>query len=161
MAEKQIQFSYEEYLSEEELSEEDAILFNKARKATGDAYAPYSGFYVGAAARLSNGIILTGSNQENASFPAGLCAERVLLSSISSNYPEVPVEAIAISYNSDIIPSDHPVAPCGICRQTLYEYESRLHQPIRLILGGMSGKILVIANTASLLPFAFGREELG
>ena len=161
MAEKQIQFSYEEYLSEEELREEDAILFNKARQATGDAYAPYSGFHVGAAARLSNGIILTGSNQENASFPAGLCAERVLLSSISSNYPDVPVEAIAISYNSDIIPSDHPVAPCGICRQTLYEYESRLHQPIRLILGGMTGKILVIANTASLLPFAFGREELG
>lgn len=161
MQEKQIHFSYEEYLSEEDLSEEDALLFNKAKEATGHAYAPYSGFHVGAAARLANGVILTGSNQENASFPAGLCAERVLLSSISSNYPEVPVESIAISYHSDIIPSDHPVAPCGICRQTLYEYESRLKQPIKLILGGMSGKILVISNTASLLPFAFGREELG
>lgn len=161
MNQKEILFAYEEYFSEEELNEADAFLLSKAKEATGYAYAPYSGFNVGAAARLANGEIVTGTNQENASYPAGLCAERVLLSSISSLHPKMPVESIAISYNSEIIKSDHPVAPCGICRQTLHEFETRMNQPIRLILGGMTGKVLVIANTTSLLPFAFGKEELG
>jgi cytidine deaminase len=102
-----------------------------------------------------------GSNQENASFPAGICAERVLLSSISSRHPNIPIKVIAISYKSDEVKSDHPVAPCGICRQTLQEYEQRLRQPIRLILGGESGKIIVIEKASQLLPLGFTSDELG
>src|SRR6476620_8711271 len=133
-----------EYDSIEELNEADAWLLNEARAATQFAYAPYSNFNVGAVAKLINGQIVTGSNQENASYPAGICAERVLLSSASSQFPNVPIEMIAISYKSDDVVSDHPVAPCGICRQSLQEYEQRLHHPIKLILGGMQGKIFVI-----------------
>jgi cytidine deaminase len=155
------QFSYEVYDSADELSQEDAWLLNKAREATANAYAPYSHFHVGAVAKMSNGELVYGSNQENASFPAGLCAERVLLSSASSIYPQVPISTIAISYNSALAKSDHPVAPCGICRQSLQELEERLKTPIRLILGGMEGKVFVIPKASSLLPLAFSSGELG
>lgn len=154
------QFSYDVYDSIEELHAEDASLLRKAQKATALAYAPYSNFRVGAVARLTNGQFVAGSNQENASYPVGLCAERVLLGSLSSLYPNVPVEAIAISYNSETAGSDHPIAPCGICRQSLQEYESRVKQPIRLILGGMEGKIYVIASATMLLPFSFTNEDM-
>src|SRR4028119_1375419 len=132
MKKENFEFVYDVYDSIEELNTEDASLLKKARETTSLAYAPYSKFSVAAAARLSNGEIVTGTNQKNASYPVGLCAERVLLSSVSSLHPQVPVEAVAVSYNSDIAASDHPIAPCGICRQSLHEYESRLNHPIRL-----------------------------
>lgn len=154
------QFTYEVYNSIDDLTKEDATLLKEAREVTQHAYAPYSHFHVGAVAKLANGEIVTGSNQENASFPVGLCAERVLLASISSLYPKVPVTTIAISYNNHNGKSDHPVAPCGICRQSLQELEERLHQPIRLILGGMEGKIYVVPKASSLLPLAFTSGEL-
>jgi cytidine deaminase len=160
MKKQQQVISFEEYNSIDELGKEDIMLLEKAQEVTSQAYAPYSHFHVGACALLTNGEIVTGTNQENASFPVGLCAERVLLSSISSFYPGVPIKAIAISYAPETGPSDHPVAPCGICRQTLVEYEERLKQPIRLILGGMEGKIIVVENAVSLLPFAFNSDEL-
>jgi cytidine deaminase len=90
----------------------------------------------------------------------GLCAERVLLSSVSSLYPKIPIESIAISYQSGNGDSDHPIAPCGICRQSLQEYEMRVAHPIRLILGGMEGKVYVIPKASTLLPLAFTSEEL-
>ncbi len=154
------QFTYEIYSSIDDLPEEDAQLLKEARETTRHAYAPYSHFMVGAVAKLHNGEIVSGSNQENASFPVGLCAERVLLASSSSLYPGVPINSIAISYNSPQIKSDHPVAPCGICRQSLQEYEERMKHPIRLILGGMEGKVIVVPTTSSLLPFAFTAGEL-
>ncbi len=153
-------FEYEEYDSIDELSALDKELLERARQITKTAYAPYSHFHVGAAARLTNGKVITGTNQENASFPAGLCAERVLLSSASSVYPDQAIETMAISYDSTFIKSDHPVAPCGVCRQSLVEFEERMRQPIRLILGGMAGQIFVINNAAHLLPFAFRSDEL-
>ncbi|HYE53903.1 MAG TPA: cytidine deaminase [Chitinophagaceae bacterium] len=155
------QFSYDVYNSIEDLSEEDAWLLREAREVTQHAYAPYSHFQVGAVAKMANGEIVTGSNQENASFPVGLCAERVLLASASSIFPKVPISIIAISYNSTQVSSDHPIAPCGICRQTLQEFEQRLKHPIRLILGGMTGKVIVIPQASSLLPLAFTGGELG
>jgi cytidine deaminase len=154
-------FSYDVYDSIEELPAQDASLLKKAQEVTSNAYAPYSHFHVGAAAQLHNGQIVTGSNQENASYPVGICAERVLLSSASSQFPNVPINMIAISYTSDDVESDHPVAPCGICRQSLQEYEQRLHHPIKLILGGMKGKIFVIEKASQLLPLGFTSEELG
>jgi len=153
-------FSYEVYDSAEDLAEEDAFLLNKARIATADAYAPYSHFRVGAAARLQNGEIITGTNQENASFPAGICAERTLLSVAASRYPGMAVNTLAISYDNEHGPSNRPISPCGICRQSLQEFEQRTGGPMRLILGGQEGKIFVIPRASVLLPLAFTAGEL-
>ena len=160
MKNEEYKFSFEVYESIDELSEQDAWLLNEAREVTEHAYAPYSHFHVGAVAKLANGEIVAGSNQENASFPVGLCAERVLLASASSLYPKVPIESLAISYQSGNGDSDHPISPCGICRQSLQEFEMRVGKPIRLILGGMEGKIYVIPKASALLPLAFTSDEL-
>jgi cytidine deaminase len=157
---KQLQLSYDEYASAGELSPADAQLLNEARAATSHAYAPYSHFHVGAAARLSNGALVTGTNQENASFPAGICAERTLLSAAASLYPGVGIETMAISYDNQQGSSDRPIAPCGICRQSLQESEQRSGGPIRLILSGQEGKVLIIPAAGVLLPLAFTSEEL-
>jgi cytidine deaminase len=138
----------------------DAQLFDSARKATSDAYAPYSKFRVGVALRLENGKIITGSNQENASFPAGICAERVTLSAASAVYPGIAVTDLALTYINESDNSNHPISPCGICRQTLAEYEQRFGRSIRLILGGFSGEIYIINRATDLLPFAFSSQEL-
>ena len=161
MKKEKFEFDYEAYDSIDELNEKDAWLLNEAREVTTQAYAPYSKFYVGAVAKLANGEIVAGSNQENASFPVGICAERVLLASISSLYPATPIETIAISYQSEEVKSDHPISPCGMCRQALQEFEGRMKNPVRLILGGMEGKVYIIKSAALLLPLAFTSEELG
>jgi cytidine deaminase len=160
MKESKFEFNYRVYDSIEELPEEQQWLLNEAREVTEQAYAPYSNFQVGAVARMANGEIVAGSNQENASFPVGLCAERVLLASISSLYPKVPIDTIAVSYKSDHHTSDHPISPCGICRQSLQEFEQRVDHPVQLILGGLTGPVYVIDTARNLLPLAFTREEL-
>ena len=160
MKENKIQFSFEEYADSAELNPSDAALLQKAREVTKLAYAPYSHFHVGAAALLANGEVLSGTNQENASYPVGTCAERVLLGMTANLFPGVAIQTMAISYNSAEVKSDHPISPCGMCRQALLEYENRLQHPIRLILGGMEGKVLVITDAAQLLPFAFTSHEL-
>ncbi|MEO5593920.1 MAG: cytidine deaminase [Chitinophagaceae bacterium] len=153
-------FSYEVYNSIDDLNKEDAWLLQHAKETSKTAYAPYSNFYVGAAARLLNGEIVKGTNQENASYPVGICAERVLLSAAATLHPDVPIETIAISYRSKTLKSDHPITPCGICRQSLQEYEQRVHNPIRLILGGMDGKVIVIEKASMLLPLSFTAGDL-
>ena len=160
MKEKKFEFNYTVFESINELPDNLRTLLEKAREVTSLAYAPYSKFQVGAVARMSNGEIVAGSNQENASFPAGLCAERVLLSSISTLFPKIPVQTVAISYKSEQQQSDHPISPCGICRQSLQEYETRVGNPIQLILGGMSGPVYIIDSASRLLPLAFTSEEL-
>jgi cytidine deaminase len=142
------------------LDPSDSILLTVAREATGHAYAPYSKFRVGAAVRLSNGQILSGSNQENASFPAGICAERVVLSAASATYPGTAVTSLALTYINESGTSNRPISPCGICRQTLAEYEQRFNHQIRLILGGNSGEIFIINRATDLLPFAFSNTGL-
>ena len=161
MKESKFEFWYEVFDNSSELNEEDALLLAKARKVTETAYAPYSNFYVGAVALLENGEEVSGTNQENASYPVGICAERVLLGSIATIHPHVPITTIAISYKSDQVKSDHPISPCGMCRQALLEYESRIAKPIRLILSGQEGKVFIIKTASFLLPFAFTKEELG
>lgn len=160
MKENKFEFNYKVYDNISELPEEQQWLLNEAREVTSNAYAPYSKFQVGAVARMVNGEIVAGSNQENASFPVGLCAERVLLASISSIFPKIPIDTIAISYKSDHQKSDHPISPCGICRQSLQEFESRVSHPVQLILGGMEGPVYVIDSASRLLPLAFTSEEL-
>ena len=157
---KEYSFSVEVYESAKDLPANDALLLAKAQEVTRMAYAPYSEFKVGAVAQMANGESLSGTNQENASYPIGICAERVLLSAASSVYPQIPIDTIAISYSNTHGDSDHPIAPCGICRQTLHEYEERMKHPIRLILGGQTGKIYVVKEAAHLLPLAFTKKEL-
>ena len=160
MNKEKIELSYTVYNTIDELDDQDKTLLKEAREVTKRAYAPYSNFNVGAVARLANGKIITGSNQENASFSAGICAERVLLASAATQYPEIPVEVLAISYHNINGSSDQPVTPCGICRQALQESEDRLKHPIRLILAGMEGKIFVFEKASTLLPLAFTNQDL-
>ena len=160
MKENKIEISYKVFDDISELNKEDAWLLNEAREVTKQAYAPYSNFYVGAAAKLVNGEIVAGTNQENASYPVGVCAERVLLGSASTLYPGIAIETMAISYHSGNGNSNQPIAPCGMCRQSLQEYENRVKRPIRLILGGLEGKIFLFEKASYLLPLGFTSESM-
>lgn len=153
-------FSFVKYDNIDSLAPKDNALLKQARKATSLAYAPYSKFHVGAAVQLANGIIVSGGNQENASFPVGICAERVALSTVSSQYPDSKIEAIAISYDNKTGTSDRPISPCGICRQSLAEWEQKQNLPVKLILGGLSGEVYVINSAAFLLPLAFSAGDM-
>ena len=157
---QEYKLGYEVYADASALKQEDASLLNQAREVTGQAYAPYSAFKVGAVARLANGSLVIGTNQENASFPVGICAERVLLSAAATLHPDVAIESIAISYDNTEGKSNHPISPCGICRQSLHEYEIRVKNPIKLILAGLEGKVYVIPQAGSLLPLSFTSEDM-
>ena len=161
MQKQRAEFEYEVYLSSAELSAVDQDLLNMARAMTSNAYAPYSGFQVSAVALLMNGTIISGANLENASYPAGICAEQSLLGAINAQAPGIAVSTIAISYNGQKISSDHPISPCGICRQALTEFEVRTHHSIRLILAGQDGPVYIIPSAKSLLPLAFTAVEIG
>lgn len=156
-----LNFEYKLYQSIAELGDDDAALLKEAMEVTKIAYAPYSRFNVGAAARMKNGKIVLGTNQENASYPVGICAERSLLSTAASLFPEMPIQAMAISYDSEVVESSSPIAPCGMCRQALLEFEGRTNNPIRIILGGKTGEIIVIEKASLLLPFSFNKKDLG
>ncbi|MEP7253672.1 MAG: cytidine deaminase [Ginsengibacter sp.] len=160
MQQEEIKFSIAVYDSIDELNQADSFLLSEARSVTQFAYAPYSNFQVGAVARLTNGETVTGTNQENASYPAGICAERVLLSSAASQFPGIGIETIAIAYNNLKGSSNRPVSPCGICRQSFAEFQQRTKSPIRIILSGMEGKVQIIDNAAHLLPLVFGADDL-
>lgn len=153
-------FSIDCYASSAELAIEDKRLLSAAQKALNDAYAPYSCFQVGAALLLENRQIICGSNQENASFPAGICAERVALSAASSGYPGVLITAIALSYKSPSGMDGHPISPCGICRQTLVEYENRQKKFVRILMAGQHGKVYVVSSASALLPLTFTDKDL-
>ncbi len=160
MTKKEIHFSVEIYQSDAELNAADAALLEAARQTTAKAYAPYSQFRVGAVAALVTGDIVAGTNQENASYPVGICAERVLLSTLASQHPDVAVNTIAISYDNRHGESDRPISPCGICRQSLTEYEERVKQPIRIILGGLKGEVYILEKASHLLPLSFSANDL-
>lgn len=160
MKKEELLFKYEVYETADDLSPADTALVEEARKITAKAYAPYSNFLVGAVARLNNGKHISGTNQENASYPVGMCAERALLSMVAMEDVNEPIETMAISYNNLNGESDRPISPCGMCRQSLSEYESRTKQPIRLILSGQSGKVFVLESAGQLLPLSFGSDDL-
>ena len=160
MKTEEFKFKIDVYDSIEELNTEDAFLLNEARKVTKFAYAPYSGFKVGAVAKLQNGETVSGTNQENAAYPAGICAERTLMSAASSLFPGVAIDTIAITYNNTKGMSDKPVSPCGICRQSFVEFQERTKKQIRIFLSGMEGKVQIIANAKDLLPLVFGAADI-
>ena len=138
----------------EELSSEDASLVSAAISAQQSSYAPYSHFNVGAAVRLEDGTIITGSNQENMAYPSGLCAERCALFSAGSQYPGIPVSSIAVAGGPEMSLSDDPLAPCGACRQVMLESQARGGQCISVILVGKKC-IYKFDSINDLLPFSF------
>ena len=159
MKTREIKIVVHEFENIGELSDDDQILLAEARRITGLAYAPYSGFHVGAAVLLANGQIITGNNQENAAYPSGLCAERVALFYANANYPDSAVKAIAISAAKNGVLVNDTVKPCGSCRQVLAEAEVRYDTPIRVILDGQDS-IYVLKGIESLLPLSFSKRAL-
>ncbi|NKI33297.1 cytidine deaminase [Croceivirga thetidis] len=160
MVKKKIGFELEVYQSTDELPKELVGLLEKAEEIRNKAYAPYSNFQVGAAVLLQNGEIVLGNNQENASYPSGLCAERVAIFHAGANFPNQTITAIAISAASKEYLVDRPAGPCGNCRQAISEYETKQKSPIRLILRGEKGDIFVVDSMTNLLPLGFDNSFL-
>jgi cytidine deaminase len=156
-----VELSYIIHQDAEHLSPQDKALVQSARLLTEKAYAPYSLFKVAAIASMSNHQHVHGTNQENASYPIGLCAERVLLAAASSICPDTAIDTMAITYASETVEDSFPVAPCGICRQSLVEFESRFNRPLRLLLTGKTGLVFEMHSASDLLPFAFKPANLG
>ena len=154
MTNKEIKIAYTEYASLEELSAQDRVIAEEAIEATESAYAPYSNFHVGAAVRFNDGEIVKGSNQENAAYPSGICAERTALFYASASRPGAPMNALAIAaaQNGKLLPN--PVTPCGACRQVMIQYQIKSGNPMEVILIG-ANRIWKFANVESLLPFVF------
>lgn len=144
----------------EELPKDVVFLMEKAFEARDRAYAPYSNFNVGAALLLDNGEIITGNNQENASYPSGLCAERTAIYYAGSQYPNAKVVRMAISATSIHKPLSSPIPPCGACRQAIAEYEVKQETPIEIYFMGESGSIAKSASLANLLPLVFDKSVL-
>ncbi|PKH50442.1 cytidine deaminase [Tenacibaculum sp. Bg11-29] len=143
-----------------ELDQEDQLLMNKAIEARAKAYAPYSKFKVGAAFLLENGTIVLGNNQENAAYPSGMCAERVGVWKVGSEFPGIKIKKIAITAASENTIVNKPVGPCGACRQTLSEYEINQKESIEIIFMGEVGEIIKTTSLLSLLPFSFDSSYL-
>lgn len=157
---KKFEFEYESFADACALSKEDQDLLDAARKATSTAFAPYSNFKVGAAAKLNSGEIIIGSNQESASYPVGICAERTLLNSIGSQFPAASVLSLAVSYEPVGKASNEPLSPCGMCRQSILDFENRYQAPIRVILAGLEGEVMIFKSGSDLLPFGFNGSIL-
>ena len=148
------------YENLEELSEDVKTLMKDAFAARDKAYAPYSKFNVGAAILLDNGQIVTGSNQENASYPAGLCAERTAIFYAGAKYPEAKIVKMALSAKSDNHTVEIPTPPCGSCRQAIAEYEMKQETPIEIYFMGETGKVVKAHSISDLLPLIFDSSFL-
>ena len=145
--------------SYDELNEKEKKLIDAAKEATNRSYSPYSRFQVGAAALLSGGTVITGSNQENAAYPSGICAERTTLFYANSQYPDQPVVTLAIAARTEKDFIDHPIPPCGACRQVILETEKRYKQPIRILLYGKEC-IYEVKSIGDLLPLSFDASAM-
>lgn len=161
MKKQQVSFELTVYDGIDDLPPSERELLEIAINARKDAYAPYSNFQVGAAVLLENGEVVIGNNQENASFPSGLCAERVAVFYAGAKYPGMPIKKIAISASSNHHTVETPAAPCGNCRQAIMEYEHRQEYPIEIILYGEKGPVYKCPSMADILPLAFGNSFLG
>jgi cytidine deaminase len=154
MQEKKIELSFiTAHISD--LSEQEQQLVSNAKSAFKTAYAPYSGFLVGASVLLENGEIINGSNQENVAYPSGLCAERVALFYAGARYPDIKVKTIAVSVLSKNFEVNDVISPCGACRQVMAEYEDKQEQSIKVILHSPTDEVLIANTVEDLLPFMF------
>lgn len=143
-----------------ELPKDVVSLMHKASDAREKAYAPYSNFYVGTAILLDNNKVITGSNQENASYPSGLCAERTAIYYAGAKYPEAKIIRMAIIAGSKTNKTTSPIPPCGACRQAIAEYEVKQATPIEIYFMGETGKIAKSNSLANLLPLIFDKSVL-
>ena len=157
---RNISISYKVHPNRSSLSSEIRELFDASDSIMRDAYAPYSDFLVGAALLLANGEIVKGSNQENAAFPSGLCAERTAFFWAGANYPNINIRAVAISARKGGAEQNVPVTPCGACRQSMLEFEFKQGKPIQVFMEGENGNIIELASILDLLPFCFNGNSL-
>lgn len=160
MKEIKTDVTFKVYDSINKLEEPIQNLMLQAVEIRKKAYAPYSNFRVGAAILLDNGKVVTGSNQENAAYPSGLCAERTAIFYTGANYPDQKIIAIAVSACSDTKITKAPIPPCGACRQSMFEYEVKQSEPIKLFCMGGEGKIIESHSISNILPFHFDRSML-
>ena len=160
MKEINITTKFDVFENYNELPKDIKTLMTEAIEIRKKAYAPYSQFRVGAAILLDNKKIVLGSNQENAAYPSGLCAERVAIFHAGANYPEAKILKIAISATSDINVNTTPIPPCGSCRQSIAEYESKQESPIEIYFMGETGEIYKSDSLKNLLPFTFDKHFL-
>ena len=160
MKEIQIETKLSVFESFEELSQSEKDFMNQAIEIRKKAYAPYSKFQVGAAIVLDNGVVLQGSNQENAAYPSGLCAERVVIFYAGANYPDNKIVKLFISATPSDRDSENPIPPCGSCRQSIAEYEIKQDLPIEIYFMGAKGAIYKSDSLKNLLPFMFDKNNL-
>jgi cytidine deaminase len=160
MKEVKIESIFQVYNNLNELPGDVTILMNKAVDARNKAYAPYSKFKVGAALLLDNGEIITGNNQENVSYPSGLCAERTAIYYAGSQYPNSKILKMAITAASSNQITEKPIPPCGACRQAIAEYELKQDLPIEIYFMGEVGNIMKSSSLSNLLPLLFDKTEL-
>jgi len=154
MQEKKIELSF--ILAHlNELSAQEQQLVANGKSAFKTAYAPYSGFLVGASVLLENSEVINGSNQENVAYPSGLCAERVALFYAAAKFPDVKINTVAISVLSKNFEVKDVISPCGACRQVMAEYEEKQHRPIKVILHSPTDEVLIANKVEDLLPFMF------
>ena len=154
MTSKEIKIAYQEYQTIDELDLKDRELAKAAVEATGQAYAPYSKFNVGAAVLFEDGVIVKGANQENAAYPSGLCAERTALFYASASRPDKAMVAIAIAAGQNGQLCETPATPCGACRQVMAQYQLKSGLPMRVLLVG-AHKIWCFEKIDDLLPLIF------
>ena len=160
MINHEIKIAFEEYDTLEELNNTDRQLCLESVKATANSQSPYSKFRVGVAMLLQSGKVIYASNQENVAYPSGLCAERVALFHWGANHPDDPIEAMAITAQTDEFELLKPVTSCGSCLQVLAEYEKKQEQRIKVILYCQKGPIWVIKGIENQLPFLFFEDRL-
>ncbi|MGB1313417.1 cytidine deaminase [Bizionia paragorgiae] len=160
MKEVKIESTLYVYDTLSELDQEVIDLMDQAVKAREKAYAPYSKFYVGAALLLDNGEVITGSNQENASYPSGLCAERTAIYYAGAKYPKAQILKMAVTAASQLNKTAEPIPPCGACRQAIAEYEVKQDEPIEIYFMGETGAVALSKSLANLLPLVFDKASL-
>lgn len=160
MKEIQIETKLSVFESFEELLQSEKEYMNQAIEIRKKAYAPYSKFLVGAAIVLDNGVVLQGSNQENAAYPSGLCAERVVIFYAGANYPNNKIVKLFISATPSDRDSENPIPPCGSCRQAIAEYEIKQDLPIEIYFMGAKGAVYKSNSLKNLLPFMFDKSNL-
>ncbi|NMH87329.1 cytidine deaminase [Flavivirga algicola] len=148
------------YQNLDELPKEAIELMQQAFEARENAYAPYSSFSVGAALLLDSGEVITGNNQENASYPSGLCAERTAIYYAGAQYPKAKIIRMAITAGSKKTQTTKPIPPCGACRQAIAEYEIKQNAPIEIYFMGETGKVAKSNSLANLLPLVFDKSVL-
>jgi cytidine deaminase len=160
MKEVKLETVLEIYNDISELPESVRRIMKIAVEARESAYAPYSKFKVGAAILLENGEVIAGSNQENASYPSGLCAERTAIYYAHARYPDVKMKRMALTASSQKQITDRPIPPCGACRQAIAEYEKKQDEPIEIYFMGAQGKVVKSKSLANLLPLLFDNSVL-